>query len=108
MARTRQRVQALREVSLNVEEGEFVAIVGPSGCGKTTLLNVLAGLIQPNTGLIRLDGVPVTGPGRERALVFQSAALLPWRTVLANVSYGLELQGAGRAEAKLQAQRFID
>jgi len=108
MTRTQQPVQALRGVSLCVEAGEFVAVVGPSGCGKSTFLNVIAGLVRPNTGSISLNGVAVTGPGRERAMVFQSAALLPWRTVLGNVSYGLELQGASRAEARSQARQFID
>lgn len=107
MARTRKRVQALFDVSLQVRDSEFLAIVGPSGCGKTTLLNVIAGLIQPNAGAVTVNGMPVTGPGRERAVVFQSAALLPWRTVLANVAYGLELQGMARSEARSRARRFI-
>jgi NitT/TauT family transport system ATP-binding protein len=108
MTRTQQRVPALRGVSLCVEAGEFVAIVGPTGCGKSTLLNVIAGLVRPDTGSIRLDGVPIAGPGRDRAMVFQSAALFPWRTVLGNVAYGLELQGAGRTEACSQAREFIN
>jgi NitT/TauT family transport system ATP-binding protein len=108
MTRTQRPVQALRGVSLCVEAGEFVAIVGPSGCGKTTLLKVIAGLVPPNTGFVYLNGAPVTGPGRERAMVFQSAALMPWRTVLGNVSYGLELQGSSWAQARKQARRFID
>lgn len=108
VTRTHSRVQALRKVSLYVEAGEFLAVVGPSGCGKTTLLNVIAGLIRPSAGSIALNGVAVTGPGRERALVFQSPALLPWRTVLDNAAYGLELQGAGRTEARARARKFID
>ncbi|HVH29666.1 MAG TPA: ABC transporter ATP-binding protein [Vicinamibacterales bacterium] len=108
MTRTQSPVQALRGVSLAVEPGEFVAVVGPSGCGKTTLLNVIAGLVRPQAGSIHLDGVAVTGPGRERAMVFQSAALMPWQTVLGNVSYGLELQGASRVAARSQARRFIE
>jgi NitT/TauT family transport system ATP-binding protein len=107
MARTRQKVQALFDVSLEVQGGEFLAIVGPSGCGKTTLLNVLAGLIQPNRGAVNLNGITVTRPGRERAVVFQSAALLPWRTVMGNVVYGLELQGVPRIEARARARRFV-
>ncbi len=108
MTRTQQPVQALRGASLSVEAGEFVAVVGPSGCGKSTFLNVIAGLVKPNAGSIDLNGGAVTGPGRERAMVFQSAALLPWRTVLGNVAYGLELQGARGAEARSQARHFID
>ncbi len=107
MARTGQKVHALSDLSLEVRDGEFLAIVGPSGCGKTTLLNVLSGLIQPNTGSININGVNVSGPGPDRALVFQSAALLPWRTVFGNVTYGLELQGIGRREARARARRFI-
>ena len=108
MARTQQPVQALRGVSISVETGEFLAVVGPSGCGKSTLLKVVAGLVRPSAGSIHLDGVAVSGPGPDRAMVFQSAALLPWRTVLGNVSYGLELQGTSRAEAQSHARRFID
>lgn len=93
---------------MSVETGEFLAVVGPSGCGKSTLLNVVAGLVRPSAGTIVLDGVAVSGPGRERAMVFQSPALLPWRTVLGNVSYGLEVQGASRDHARSQARRFID
>jgi len=108
MARTRQRVQALRDVSLSVQTGEFLAVVGPSGCGKSTLLNVVAGLVRPTAGSIDLDGVPVTSPRRETALVFQSAALMPWRTVLDNAAYGLEIQGVRRSEARTRARSFIN
>src|SRR5512133_3006284 len=80
---------AVDGVSMQVNEGEFVAIVGPSGCGKTTFLNAL-------------DGLPITGPGHDRGMVFQQPSLLPWRTVLANVSYGLEIQRLPRAEARAQ------
>jgi NitT/TauT family transport system ATP-binding protein len=92
MRRTAGRVKALDDMNFSVNSGKFVCIVGTSGCGKTTLLNVLAGLQNPTSGQILLDGEPVQGPGRERALVFQSAALMPWRTVLRNVTYGLEIQ----------------
>jgi NitT/TauT family transport system ATP-binding protein len=74
------------------DSGKFVAVVGPSGCGKTTLLHVIAGLQPATRGEVSLDGQPIKGPGRNRAMVFQSAALLPWRTILRNVTYGLELQ----------------
>lgn len=108
MKRTQQTITALQAFDLTVETGEFVAIVGPSGCGKTTLLNQIAGLWPITHGEIRLDGHPVQGPGRERAMVFQAPALLPWRTVQANVAYGLELQGYPRREVRTRVQRFID
>src|SRR5438105_11809970 len=80
---------ALSDVSLAVEDGEFVTIVGPSGCGKSTLLMLVAALLAPTAGSVRLNGQPVSKPGSDRALVFQDFALLPWRTVLANVELGL-------------------
>jgi NitT/TauT family transport system ATP-binding protein len=92
MRRSQQCILALQDINFVVEAGEFVAVVGPSGCGKTTLLNVVSGLQAPTRGKILLDGQPIKGPGRNRAMVFQSAALMPWRTVLRNVTYGLEIQ----------------
>jgi NitT/TauT family transport system ATP-binding protein len=106
--RTRQRVEALRGVSLDVEAGRFVAVVGPSGCGKTTLLKVIAGLVSPTGGSVRVGGSEVHGPGPDRAMVFQSGALLPWRTVLGNVGYGLELQGRPAAGVLSAARSFVD
>lgn len=108
MKRTRQPLLALRNIMLSVAHGEFVTIVGPSGCGKSTLLNVVAGLQPASEGEVRVDGVPVVQPGRNRAMVFQSPSLLPWRTVLRNVTYGLELQGVSRREAAARAARYID
>jgi NitT/TauT family transport system ATP-binding protein len=83
---------ALDRVSLNVAEAEFVCLVGASGCGKTTLLNIIAGLEKPDSGLVLADGKPVTGPGRERLVMFQEPALFPWLTVLGNVLFGLKLK----------------
>ena len=92
--RTREKstLVALEDFTLDVAEGEFVAIVGPSGCGKSTFLNVVAGLTFPVHGEVVVHGKPVTGPGPDRAVVFQDYALMPWRTVEANVRFGLEMQ----------------
>jgi NitT/TauT family transport system ATP-binding protein len=85
-------VVAFADVTLSLAEGEFVAVVGPSGCGKTTLLNVAAGLLPCDEGTVAIDDRPVSGPGVDRAVVFQHASLLPWRTVMGNVMYGMEMQ----------------
>src|SRR5438046_9168799 len=85
-------VLALDRVSLNVAEGEFVCLVGASGCGKSTLLNIIAGLEKPDGGTVLADGKPVTGPGRERRVMFQEPALFPWLTVCGNVLFGLTLR----------------
>jgi NitT/TauT family transport system ATP-binding protein len=84
-------VHALDDVSLEVTDGEFVCLVGPSGCGKTTLLDIIAGLTKPDQGQVLADGQPVAGPGRQRLVMFQEAALFPWLTVLGNVMFGLKL-----------------
>jgi NitT/TauT family transport system ATP-binding protein len=85
-------VLALDRVSLNVAEAEFVCLVGASGCGKTTLLNIIAGLEKPDSGRVLADGKPVTGPGRERLVMFQEPALFPWLNVFGNVLFGLKLK----------------
>ncbi|HEY6101979.1 MAG TPA: ABC transporter ATP-binding protein [bacterium] len=100
-------VEALRSVSLELREGEFVSIVGPSGCGKTTLLNVVAGFIPPTRGEVMLDGRRVTAPGPDRGVVFQSFALFPWKTVLDNVGFGLKMRGVPRAERDRIAREHI-
>jgi NitT/TauT family transport system ATP-binding protein len=87
-----REVFALSDVSLSVDAGEFTAIVGPSGCGKTTLLSIVAGLLSFDQGSVAIDGIAIHGPGVDRAVVFQHASLLPWRTVAGNVRYGMELQ----------------
>ena len=91
--RTRQVLPVMQDVDLKVYEGELVCIVGPSGCGKTTLLNAVDGLMPIAGGAIMVDNREVHGPGPDRAMVFQADSLFPWRTVLQNVVYGLELQG---------------
>jgi NitT/TauT family transport system ATP-binding protein len=92
LERERRQVLALSDVSLSVSDGEFMAIVGPSGCGKTSLLNIVAGLLRYDGGEVVIDGRKITGPGVDRAVVFQQASLLPWRTVAGNVRYGMEMQ----------------
>ncbi len=87
-----REVLAVSDVSLEVEDGEFLAIVGPSGCGKTTLLNIVAGLLPYEEGTVSIDGKRVDGPGVDRAVVFQHSSLLPWRTIAGNVRYGMEMQ----------------
>src|ERR1700681_408596 len=87
-----REVLAVSDVSLAVEDGEFLAIVGPSGCGKTTLLNIVAGLLPYEEGTVSIDGKRVQGPGVDRAVVFQHSALLPWRTIAGNIRYGMEMQ----------------
>jgi len=91
--------EVLAEVSFTVDRGEFVALVGPSGCGKTTLLRIIAGLTPPSSGAVRVRGRAVTGPGPDRAMVFQQDSLFPWRTVLQNVRFGLEVRGVSRRQA---------
>ena len=106
--RTNSRLRALGGVDLKVMDGEFVSIVGPSGCGKTTFLSVVDGLIPASAGRVLVDGRAVTKPGPDRAVVFQDASLLPWRTVLGNVRYGLECLNLGGREAKERAAHFIE
>ena len=105
--RTGGRLLALDNINLSVEEGEFVTIVGPSGCGKTTFINIADGLLKPTGGKIMLDGKEVTGPGNDRAMVFQDPCLLPWRTVLRNVLFGLECRGLGGDAERERALKFI-
>jgi NitT/TauT family transport system ATP-binding protein len=99
---------ALSGINLTIRENEFVSIVGPSGCGKTTFLSVVDGLIPATSGRILVDGTAVTRPGPDRAVVFQDSSLLPWRTVMKNVIYGLECARVRRSEARERAQHFID
>lgn len=103
---TGAQLAALERVTLQVAEGEFVAVVGPSGCGKTTFLSVVDGLLPPSGGRVLVDGEVVTTPGPDRAVVFQDASLLPWRTVLNNVRYGLECLGVATSESNQRAARM--
>jgi len=104
---TGAHVTAVSDVSLEVRQGEFVSIVGPSGCGKTTLLNMIAGFVAPSAGHITLDGRAVSGPGPDRGVVFQAFALFPWKTVLANVAFGLKMRGIPRGERERIACEYV-
>ena len=101
------RVKALSDVNLSVRANEFVSIIGPSGCGKTTLLKIIDGLIPCDNGEISINGKSVTTPGPDRAVVFQTFALLPWRTVLANVEFSLELRQLPKEERTQTARDYL-
>jgi NitT/TauT family transport system ATP-binding protein len=101
-------VQALSDVSLEVRPREFLALLGPSGCGKSTLLYLVGGFLPTEAGRIAVEGKPVVAPGPDRGIVFQHFALFPWKSVRANILYGLERQGMPRAERAKRAQAFID
>lgn len=98
---------ALNGVSLDIKENEFICVVGPSGCGKSTLLNIIAGLLEPTSGTVTLDGKVIEGTGVERGVVFQQYALFPWRTVLKNVMFPLEMKKVPKAEAEAIARKYI-
>ena len=98
---------AVDGATIEIDEGEFVSVVGPSGCGKTTLLNALDGLIPITSGTLSLNGRAISGPGTDRGLVFQQPSLLPWRTVMNNIVYGLEIQKVKKSEARARAQRLV-
>jgi NitT/TauT family transport system ATP-binding protein len=100
-------VEALRGVNLAFPHGKLTSLLGPSGCGKTTLLKIIAGLLEPSAGEVFVGGRKVSGPGPERAFVFQDFALLPWATVLRNVAFGLELRGTPKPERQEIARRYI-
>jgi NitT/TauT family transport system ATP-binding protein len=100
-------VHAVRDFSLKTESGEFVCIVGPSGCGKSTVLNVIAGFVDCTSGEVLLDGEPILLPNPERGVVFQEHALFPWKSVAANVEFGLKMQGVGKTERQRVAEEYI-
>lgn len=99
---------ALRDVSLDIGQGEFVCAIGPSGCGKTTLLNMIGGFLTPTLGTVRAHGQPVSGPGPDRGVVFQEYALFPWLTARRNVEFGLRQQGLDKHSSRQRAQALLE
>ena len=104
---TEEIITAIDSVSFTIAKGEFVSILGPSGCGKTTVLNIIAGFLQPTAGRVLLNGNSIDGPGPDRGVVFQSFALFPWRTVLGNVAFGPKMRGTSRAEREAKARDYL-
>jgi NitT/TauT family transport system ATP-binding protein len=107
-ARGQAPVEALQPIDLAVARNDFITILGPSGCGKSTLLRIVAGLDRPTTGRVVLDGKPVTGPGSERGMVFQSYTLFPWLTVAENVGFGLREKGVAALERSDIVRAWLD
>lgn len=107
VSKTYGEVEALKNLTLEFPKGQLTSLLGPSGCGKTTLLKIIGGLLEPTSGEIEVNGKPVTGPGPDRAFVFQDFALLPWASVLRNVAFGLELRGVARSEREAIAEKYI-
>jgi len=103
-----ERIAVLDAISFNIPKNQFVCLLGGSGCGKTTLLKIVAGLIEADAGRIEIEGRPVKGPGSDRSLVFQNYGLLPWRSVMGNVEFGLEIRGLPRARRRDICRRYID
>ncbi len=104
--RRKQVTVALQQIRLSVAEGEFVCLVGPSGCGKSTLLNLIAGLERPDSGEMLISGQPISGPGRDRMVMFQEHALFPWLDVLDNVLFGLKLKPGLSKKERLEVARY--
>ncbi|HEX7635746.1 MAG TPA: ABC transporter ATP-binding protein [Noviherbaspirillum sp.] len=103
----KQCFEALHDVSVSIDPGEFVVLLGPSGCGKSTLLGALAGHIKPSGGTVRVDGESVSGPHPDRGLVFQQHTLFPWKRVLDNVAFGLKMKGVERSKRLEQARELL-
>jgi NitT/TauT family transport system ATP-binding protein len=101
-------IHALDDIHLDFPKGKMTTLLGPSGCGKTTLLKIIAGLLEKSAGEVLVNGQPITGPGPERAFVFQDFALMPWATVLRNVAFGLELRGDNKAEREKLGRQYIE
>jgi ABC-type nitrate/sulfonate/bicarbonate transport system ATPase subunit len=99
---------ALYDISLAIRKNEFVSLLGPSGCGKTTLIRIIAGLLTADRGEVRVNSQVVNAPGRDRCMVFQQFGLLPWRTVVSNVEFGLEIEGVPREERRALAEKYLE
>ena len=108
--RERKLLTALRDITITINKGEFVCLLGPSGCGKSTFINAISGIVLPWEGSIEVDGKPVTGPGPDRAMVFQDYALMPWRTVESNVRMPFEFQDLGLSKAEIDERiaRYLE
>jgi len=101
-------INALEKVNLEVKDKEFICILGPSGCGKTTLLRIIAGLDKPTAGEVLLDDIRVDKPGQDRGMVFQDYSLFPWRTVIDNIAFGLEVLGVDKKERYESAREYLE
>jgi NitT/TauT family transport system ATP-binding protein len=101
-------VEALKDVNLNIDENEFIAIVGPSGCGKTTLLNILAGLETYDSGSVTMQGQPIVGPGIDRGVIFQQYALFPWLTVRKNMQFGLKYRNYSKEKQEQITNHYME
>ena len=102
-----REVIALKDINLQIPQGQFVCLLGPSGCGKSTLLNAIAGFSLPSSGEITADGQLITGPGPDRGMVFQEYALFPWMTVEKNIAFGLEIKGMAKAEIDARVSQLL-
>jgi NitT/TauT family transport system ATP-binding protein len=102
-----REMEVLRDINLSIKENEFICFIGPSGCGKTTLLRIIAGLEEPTSGTLSLAGESIKGPGPERGMVFQEYSLFPWRTVLDNIAFGLELKGVPTEERQIRSRQYL-
>jgi NitT/TauT family transport system ATP-binding protein len=105
---TSSALEVFTDISLEVQDGEFVSLIGPSGCGKSTILNIVAGLDRATAGAVTVDDRQVTGPGLDRGVVFQEFALFPWLSVLDNISFGLRSMGLPGEERRRRAQRYVE
>jgi len=101
-------VLALSDINLEMKDKEFVCFIGPSGCGKTTLLRIIAGLEKPDSGTITIHGEPIKGPGPDRGMVFQEYSLFPWRTVLKNITFSLEMKKVPKVQREDTARRYLE